>query len=423
MSATPLPVVTPQQRKIFRELVRRRAEIAARPEMEERIRLWKLHNALRPERPMLLLFPEGGWSEIAAAHPAEMECVFSDPVLRAIEWDVRAQLYMFEHFPSDNVVTAGLDVPKRVVDNGWGLSARWIHSDAQGGARKFDPVVRGPGDLARMRHPRVTHDAAASAAWLGLVQELAGDLVPVRLRGIGHISFHLMSLWTSLRGLEEVMMDMVAEPEFLHEAMRFLEEGHRGLVRQYEELGLLELNNDNTYHSTGGNGWTDELPPPGFDPAHVRPRDMWASAEAQELTLVSPQMHWEFSMEYESRLLEPFALNGYACCDDLTLKLDHVKRLPRIRRISIAPAANVDRCMPQLGPGYICSWKPRPTDLVGEFRPDRIRGYLRHGLALAREHGCVLEMILKDTHTCENHPERFDRWAEIAREEVSASAG
>jgi hypothetical protein len=28
-------------------------------------------------------------------------------------------------------------------------------------------------------------------------------------------------------------------------------------------------------------------------------------------------------------------------------------------------------------------------------------------------------MILKDTHTCENHPERFTRWVEIAREEIA----
>jgi len=34
----------------------------------------------------------------------------------------------------------------------------------------------------------------------------------------------------------------------------------------------------------------------------------------------------------------------------------------------------------------------------------------------ARRNGCVLEMILKDTHTCENHPERFDQWTRIARE-------
>jgi hypothetical protein len=34
-------------------------------------------------------------------------------------------------------------------------------------------------------------------------------------------------------------------------------------------------------------------------------------------------------------------------------------------------------------------------------------------------HECVLEIILKDTHTCEHHPERFDAWCRIARKEVT----
>ena len=34
---------------------------------------------------------------------------------------------------------------------------------------------------------------------------------------------------------------------------------------------------------------------------------------------------------------------------------------------------------------------------------------------LAAEHGNVLEIVLKDTHTCEGHTERFDRWAQICR--------
>jgi len=29
-----------------------------------------------------------------------------------------------------------------------------------------------------------------------------------------------------------------------------------------------------------------------------------------------------------------------------------------------------------------------------------------------------VEVILKDTHTCEGHPERFDEWCRIAREEI-----
>lgn len=414
----PLPDITPGQRETFRRLVARRAEIAALPAMRERVRLWKRHNALAPERPLILLFPEGGWGEIAAAYPEELRCQFDDPVLRGLEWTVRSELFAFDHFRSDNVVTAGLAVPQQVANTGWGTPAHWVYADTPGGAKKFDPVIHTPADLAKLRFPEVTHDEEASRAYLALVEELAGDLVPVRSCGVAHLSFHLMNQWTAWHGLEETMMDMAAEPEFVHEAMRFLAEGNRRLVAQYERLGLLALNSDNTYHSSGGNGWTDELPAAGFDPAHVRPRDLWASAEAQELTLVSPEMHWEFSMRYEAELLAPFGLTGYACCDDLTLKLDYVKRLPHLRRISIAPAADVDRCAPPLGPDYIFSWKPRPTDLVGNFNPDRIRSYIRHTLAVARQHGCVLEMILKDTHTCENHPERFIEWARIAREEV-----
>ena len=69
----------------------------------------------------------------------------------------------------------------------------------------------------------------------------------------------------------------------------------------------------------------------------------------------------------------------------------------------------------------IFSWKPQPAHLVGDFDAEAVRGYIRHTLEVCAEHGCVLEMILKDTHTCENHPERFDQWTQIAREEIGRS--
>ena len=43
----------------------------------------------------------------------------------------------------------------------------------------------------------------------------------------------------------------------------------------------------------------------------------------------------------------------------------------------------------------------------------------RHTIELARQHGNVLEIILKDTHTCQHHPERFDRWTQICRELIN----
>jgi hypothetical protein len=184
------------------------------------------------------------------------------------------------------------------------------------------------------------------------------------------------------------------------------------------DQNLLSMNNDSTYNNSGGNSYTDELPAGGFNPERVRPCDMWASAESQSFALVGPKQHAEFALQYEKRLLEPFGLTGYGCCEDLTHKLEDIFSIPNMRRISISPFADVDLCAPKLGGDYIFSWKPHPSHLVGAFDEERIRRYIRHTIEVAQKNNCVLEMILKDTHTCEFVPERFDRWTQIAREEV-----
>jgi hypothetical protein len=392
------------------------AELASTPEMAERRKLWKRHNSLKSGRPMILIFPEGAWRELLP--DSSLRC--TDSWARSVEWNLRHRIYMVEHFQSDNVVDADWEVGKAIHDSGWGVEAQWHMSPDALGARTFQPVIMSRDDLKKLKHPVITYDETATMQTLKQVQDLFGDILEIKLKGVGHISFHPMSLYTSLRGLEQVMVDMCEEPEMLHEAMAFIRDGYLGMVRQYVEQNLLSLNNDNTYHSSGGNGWTDELPAKGFDPNRVRTIDMWASAESQELAQVSPAMHAEFALAYEKPLLAMFALNGYGCCEDLTRKLDAVLTIKGIRRISISPWANVDRCAEQLGNKAIFSWKPHPAHLVGEFDAAAIRDYIQHTVDVAKASGCTLEMILKDTHTCQNQPQRFDEWTKIARKIVEA---
>lgn len=406
-------------RVVLRDLARQVAEIADSAEMAARIRRWRAHNALRSTYPLMLTFPEGAWCELLPT--TALRC--QDERARGIEADLRRRLYGHAHFHDDGVVVKDYVVHKHVHSTGWGLEARWIWSRQERGARHFDPVIKEPADLAKLKHPRISWDEAASRQALAEMQELFGDLLTVRLVGVNHLSYHLMAQYTALRGLEEVMMDMLAEPAMLHDAMAFLEAGHHSVLQQYRELNLLEVNNDHTYHSSGGNGYTDELPLPDCDRQRVRPQDMWASAESQELAQVSPEHHAEFVLPYERRLLAPFGLTGYGCCEDLTRKLDDVFTLPRLRRISISPWADVDVCAAKLGGRYLFSWKPNPAHLVGNFDPAAIRAYVRHTVQAARRHGCVLELILKDTHTCEYHPERFDQWTRIARDVIQEEAG
>ncbi|MFH1377314.1 MAG: hypothetical protein ABIH86_01005 [Planctomycetota bacterium] len=405
-------MMTTTDRETLRDLARRVSEISSDPVMDERKALWKKHNSLRRVRPLILIFPEGSWRELLPETALKCE----NEKARQIELALRRRIYYYEHFSDDTVIERIWNVQKTINSTGWGLEPKRIPSPDKHGSWMFDPVIKGSDDIKKIRHPEISFDDIETQKNLTAAQELFGDILDVRLVGVQHISYHLPAQYSYWRGLENMMLDMVDNPQMLLDALHILEEGQRRILEQYVSLNLLSLNNDNTYNNSGGNSWTDELPADGFDPAHIRPKDMWASAEAQELAGVSPRMHDRFALDFEKRLLEPFGLTGYGCCEDLTNKLDRVFRIPNIRRISISPFANVDACAEKLEGNYIFSWKPQPSHLCGGFNELFIRDYIKHTLDVAKD--CVLEIILKDTHTCENKPERFDRWSKIARELV-----
>jgi len=415
-----LPVYSTQDRRVLRDLARRVAEIADNPVMGERRQLWSEHNSLRSKRPMMLVFPEGSWVELIPQNSLQCENDWA----RAAEMRLRQMIYTHDHFQDDTVVEKEWQASEWwrqdfFRDTGWGIEIERRQGTEQRGAYAFKPVIRDRADLKKLHYPEVVYDQAAHNRVVEAAHDLFGDILEVKKTGVKHISFHMMMICTGWLGLENILYDMIDRPDFVHEVMIFLEKGYHKWLDQLEERNLLSLNNDNTYQSTGGNGYTTELPAPGFDSLRVRTIDMWGSSESQEFQVVSPKMHAEFALQYEKRLLARFGLNGYGCCEDLSRKLGEVFTIPNIRRISISPFADVEVCAPELKGDYIFSWKPHPAHLVGEFNQERIREYLRHTVELARQHGNVLEIILKDTHTCEHHPERFDRWTQICREVIS----
>jgi hypothetical protein len=406
--------ILPSDKPILRDLAKHIAEIAARPEMAQRRKRWVEHNTLRSKAPLMLVFPEGAWEELIL--PGDLHC--EGDAARGMEWELRHRLYTFEHFHDDTVVEDEWVVGANLADTGWGLEPVRVPSSEVRGAYRIEPVLRERADLKKLRQPDLVYDPAGHQRRLEQAHELFGDILVVKRKGVAHISYHLWQQYIYLRGETEFLTDFIDAPEMIHEAMSFFTEGHKRLLSQMIDLNLLSLNIDSTYHSSGGNGYTDALPAPGFDPQRVRPCDMWASAESQELAGVSPRMHRDFAMRYERELLEPFGLTGYGCCEDLSRKVEDVLALPHMRRVSISPFADVEVSARGMRDRAIFSWKPQPAHLAGLFDEDLIRAYVRRTLEVCQENGCVLEIILKDTHTCEHHPERFDAWTSIAREEL-----
>ncbi len=392
---------------------------ANEPGMESRKNLWTNHNDLELTYPLILVFPEGSWSELIR----DEDLVCRSRSGREIELNLRKRLYSYKKIQDDSILDNRWVVRKVIQHSSWGLAPSWKHAPDHTGARGFDPILHTYDDLQKLKIPDVQYDQGLSELTYQLMGNLVGDWLEVSLEGVKHISYHLFEQYTAWRGLEQTMLDFYTDPQLVHDCMAFLVEAHSSILSQYQEQSLLSLNNDNTYTSTGGNGFTSQLPREGYDPKRIDPGDLWASAESQELHVASPDHHAEFALPYERKLLEPFGLIGYGCCEDLTKKLEAVKTIPGLRRISISPWAEVERCAEILGPDYIFSWKPIPACLVGTFNPDRIKDEIKAAVRVTQEHGCILEIILKDTHTCENKPERFQEWVRVAREAVREEVG
>jgi len=94
-----------------------------------------------------------------------------------------------------------------------------------------------------------------------------------------------------------------------------------------------------------------------------------------------------------------------------------IKTIPNLRRIAVAPAADVARCAEQIGDAYVLSYRPSPSDMVGyDFDPARIRRILRRDLEACR--GCHVDITLKDVETVQGDPERVRKWVQIARDVI-----
>lgn len=403
---------------ILRELAEKVAEIAALPEQEQKRRMWYEHNALRPTKPMVLVFPEGAWVELLP--DGQLQC--EDPLLRSWERGLRMRLYTWEHFQDDQVVDNRLEVEHVHTTSGLGLKAERIYSDTERGAYTWDPPLKDPKDLDKLQPPRTEVDYEATERNRERAEELFAGLLKVCVAQRWYWSLTLTWDWAELRGLEQMMWDMVDDPEFAHRGIGKLLKLKLEWLDSLEQQGLLSLNNGNDYVGSGGLGFTDELPGPDFDGQRVRFRDMWGFGEAQEAVGLSPAMWDEFVLEYHLPFLERFGLNCFGCCEPLHDRLEILKnRVPRLRRISISPWCDREVAAESLQDKYIYSWKPNPAHLAAvRFDGEAVRRYIRETLQITRE--CVIEVVLKDTHTCNKQPERFDLWAQIAREEAQRAA-
>jgi hypothetical protein len=403
---------TSEERTILRDLAAEVAALAARPEEIEKADLWRRHNDLEPTRPLVFCDPENSWGEIIP--PDSLRC--QSDIARKWETALRKEVFWGTCMQDDRVIEPYFNVEHVRSLPDWGLVETKFGGEA-GGSYIWDAPVKSWDDAEKLHAPVIRVDFAATDHLRDLAGDLFGDLLTVRVKTSWWWSLGMTWQLANLRGLEQIMFDLIDDPDLIHRLMAILRDGTLAMVDALQECGLLYRNTGGTYVGSGGFGWTNQLPPSDHT-GPVRTQDMWGFTESQETVAISPRMFKEFIFPYQYPIMERFGLTCYGCCEPLDNRWKYVKDFPNLRRVSVSPWADRAFFAAQLEDRYVYSMKPNPTDVaMDHFDEDHIRQIIRRDLELTR--GCHVEMILKDTHTIRNQPERVTRWVAIALEEAA----
>ncbi len=399
---------------IIQDLARRYAEISSDPVQEKRRNQWMDLNSLRGAKPQIYV-RAFAWKEMPQSN---LEC--EDRFLRGYENFFRNRIFWHD-LNDDSIFEPWIPVEAVPKCTGWGVEVKHIKGDDPRGAYKIGYPIRSEKDLEKLCMPYHEIDEQKTAERASRLHDAVGDIIDIDIdRSPWYWRWHgdISMLLGNFRGIEHLMMDMVDQPEFLHKLTGFLSKGILKTHDEAEEKG--DWSPSSSFNQAMP--YAHELARPKANASGIKQKKIWGFQAAQELTGVSPAMHEEFLLRHQMPVMEKFGLIAYGCCEDLTNKIDMLRSIPNLRRISVSPFANVQKCAEQIGSDYVISYRPSPTDMVGYgFDPDRIRSIMKADLEACRD--CHVDITLKDVETVESDPDRVRKWVTLTREIIDTIWG
>ncbi len=409
-------------RHTLRELAKQVREYAEDPVNDERKKLWTKSNDLSGVRPMIW-FDEVCWHEMNVDD--ELTLTTGHPFCRRIEAELRQRIYQWKHMPGDMIIEPKIYSPLAVTNTGTGLKPEMdvVRTDDKNDvvSRHFIITVKDEEDIEKIGCPKIIHDADLSGIIHEKYRAIFDGILDVEKRGAPGFWFAPWDDIVMFTGVQEALLDLAMRPDYIKALIAKLVDVGLSVLDQYEEQGLLSRNNYNTRVGSGAYAYTDQLPPtPEGGP--VKTDQLWGSCTAQIFAEVSPEMHEEFALQYERKWLERFGLSYYGCCEPLHHKMDELRSVKNLRKVSISPFADLKRAEEAIGDDFVISYKPSPAVLArSTWDPDSVRKELTENLSIIKDRS--VEVIMKDISTVRYEPRRLWEWVKIASEVSAEAAG
>ena len=403
-------------RDILRGLAAEYAAVAGNATMAERAKLYRALNGLKPIRPVVLM-DELPWGEFSECDELKLTC--AGEFERECEWFFRMNLYRARHFPCDHIFGDFYPIHRRITIGSTGMEFDEDMLPLQHtgiAAHAYHDRIPDEAAIDQLHPAEITEDTAENDRLRERAEALFGDILPTRMVGLEYENY--FTPWDDiarLHGVEPMLYDLIDEPDFMWKLATKVLEVRTAMLDRLEAGNFLEPTGA-YIHSTAA--LADEIAPP--EPGMpVTCRNQWGRGAAQIFVTVSPAMTEEYELPLQQAFLKRFPLTYYGCCEPLDKKMDMVRQLPNLRKISISPWANVESAAEQIGKDYVMAAKPNPALMAMDpFDPGAVRAEIRRILAAARKNGTPVELTLKDVSTIRSRPEILDEWARIAMDAV-----
>jgi len=402
--------------EILRKLAKRCMAAAESQDKEKVKNQWRRLHDRDMERPMIYIWVILFTEELEEI--TRLEC--THPLFRQKEKELKTELY--HYYTGDDYLLEPylvLQASRTGLERGsWGMSfPRRTYEGRlpfEGGAADVyvDPPLKSLDDLSALQTVEHGIDEDKTAENRRMLEDAVGDIMPVHVaRTPIYFREFLAPAVTNMRGMTQLMMDMIDNPAGLHRLLERMEQAVVAAHAKAEDLGDISRA-DQYIQSCPYSNYTVD-PAPNVPAKHS---DLWCFVQSQEFTGISPEMHKEFALDYQKPIMETFAASAYGCCEDLTHKIDILRDIKNLKQISVTPAADLEKCAEQIGSDYVISWRPNPTDQVcATFDKDRVRRLIAEGRDILEKYGCHYEINLKDVLTVQGDRERLREWVQIVR--------
>ena len=409
----------------LRRLARRWMEHASNPAMAERRRQWQAVKDLKAEKPMILVE-----TCMLTDYIGTNELICEDPYVRNIEKSLYEIVRHADEIEDDIVVDPWFRIPWALEISDYGVPIEAHHAVTTSGsdlAYSFNFGVQSEND-ARKLHLRTRGvDRRESLRQKNLLEDIFGDILPVRLGGwdhfdpdpgyrpwLGNLYGGLTMDLFKLIGNDNLLTWVYDNPGLLHAIMTVIREDRQAHFRFMEKEGLLYQNTDTWMPCPGSYGFVSDLAQADRN-GPVRLSDCWCWTESQESAPISPGMFEEFFLPAIAEVTRPFGLTYYGCCEALHDRFPRIARaIPNLRAVSVSGWSDLACMGEMLGKKYVYSRKPTPAYISGAH-PDweLLKKDVRDTLRAAKN--CSLEFCFRDIYTIDGDRSRLSRWVRMTR--------